>query len=52
MSGKSGTACAPQVVVLDKLDYCSSLRNLHSVKDKSNFKVRGSRLGLVRLFSV
>ena len=37
---ENGAACAPQVVVLDKLDYCSSLKNLQSVKDKSNFKVR------------
>jgi hypothetical protein len=28
-----------QVVVLDKLDYCASLKNLDSVKGKPNFKV-------------
>jgi len=27
-----------QIVCLDKLDYCSSLRNLDAVKDKPNFK--------------
>ena len=37
-----GTACAPQVVVLDKLDYCSSLKNLQSIKDKS--KLQGARV--------
>ena len=28
-----------QIVVLDKLDYCASLRNLQSTHDKPNFKV-------------
>ena len=28
-----------QIVVLDKLDYCASLRNLRSTQDKPNFKV-------------
>lgn len=28
-----------QVVVLDKLDYCSSLQNLGSIKKCPNFKV-------------
>jgi dTDP-D-glucose 4,6-dehydratase len=32
---------AVRFVVLDKLDYCSSLRNLDTVKDAPNFKVRG-----------
>jgi hypothetical protein len=32
-------SCA-QIVVLDKLDYCSSLRNFDNVKDHPNFKVR------------
>lgn len=27
-----------KVVVLDKLDYCASLNNLRSIKDKPNFK--------------
>lgn len=27
-----------RIVVLDKLDYCSSLKNLDSVKDAPNFK--------------
>lgn len=27
-----------KIVVLDKLDYCASLNNLSSVKDKPNFK--------------
>lgn len=31
-----------QIVVLDKLDYCASLRNLESTQDKPNFKVRVS----------
>lgn len=31
-----------QIVVLDKLDYCASLRNLESTQDKPNFKVRAS----------
>jgi hypothetical protein len=30
---------ATQVVVLDKLDYCATLRNLDSVRDHKNFKV-------------
>jgi hypothetical protein len=30
----------PQIVVLDKLDYCASMNNLTSIKDKPNFKVR------------
>lgn len=34
-----------QVIVLDKLDYCASLKNLDSVKGKSNFKVRRRRKG-------
>jgi len=29
-----------QIVVLDKLDYCSSMRSLDNVKDHPNFKVR------------
>ncbi len=29
-----------KIVVLDKLDYCANLKNLDSVKDKKNFKVR------------
>ena len=29
-----------QVVVLDKLDYCASLKNLDSLKGRPNFKVR------------
>lgn len=31
-----------QIVVLDKLDYCASLRNLQSTQDKPNFKVSRS----------
>ena len=31
--------CTMQVVVFDKLDYCGSLKNLDSVRDKPNFKV-------------
>lgn len=41
------TRCLPphllsnlQVVVIDKMDYCASLNNLSSVRDKPNFKVR------------
>ena len=30
----------PQVVVLDKLDYCASINNLDAVKDCPNFEVR------------
>ncbi len=37
---RKGSGCGSQVVVLDKLDYCSSLKNLHCIKDKANFKVR------------
>ena len=34
-----------QIVVLDKMDYCSSLRNLDAVKDCSNFKfIKGNIL--------
>jgi len=29
-----------QIIVLDKLDYCATLRNLESVKDHKNMKVR------------
>ena len=29
----------PQVVVLDKLDYCATLNNLSSIKNNLNFKV-------------
>ena len=29
-----------QVVVLDKLDYCASIRNLESIQRLPNFKVR------------
>ena len=29
-----------QIIVLDKLDYCATLRNLDSVKDHKNMKVR------------
>jgi dTDP-D-glucose 4,6-dehydratase len=36
----------PQIVVLDKLDYCASMNNLSTVKDKPNFKVR---LGIAAL---
>ena len=32
--------------MLDKLDYCSSLKNLSSVKDKPNFKVGAHMLNL------
>lgn len=32
--------CAMQVIVLDKLDYCATTRNLSSVWDRPNFKVR------------
>ncbi len=34
-----GPCCCVQIVVLDKLDYCASMNNLASVKDKPNFKV-------------
>jgi hypothetical protein len=29
------------VIVLDKLDYCSSVKNFDALKGCSNFKVRG-----------
>lgn len=32
-------SCSPQVVVLDKLDYCASMNNLFTVKENPNFKV-------------
>jgi dTDP-D-glucose 4,6-dehydratase len=32
--------CVVQVVVLDKLDYCSSVKNFDAMKDCPNFKVR------------
>jgi hypothetical protein len=42
-----GPFCCPglvlQVVVLDKMDYCASLRNLASVIDKPNCKVRAEQ---------
>jgi len=34
-----------QVIVLDKLDYCASLKNLDAVKGKPNFKVRSACAG-------
>lgn len=30
-----------QIVVLDKMDYCASVKNLHSVIDQPNVKVGG-----------
>lgn len=31
----------PQIVVLDKLDYCASVKNLDSIIDQPNVKVGG-----------
>lgn len=37
-----------QIVVLDKLDYCASMNNLASVKDKPNFNfVKGDIQSMV-----
>jgi len=36
--------CSVQIVVLDKLDYCASLRNLETVSDRPNFKVGRLRI--------
>ena len=44
-STRVDTTSARQVVVLDKMDYCSSLRNLDAVKDCPNFKfIKGNIL--------